>query len=191
MNSVNPSPRFEVSPRPLRLRGGVRDPATGEVARLISEEAGRLYDAMHGLIPRLMPLSLDTLGLAATLDTLVRDWQRRHPSVVLSLHHELPLDLGPSVTLAIYRVVQEGLINALRHAQAKRVDIAVHADARRIVTTVIDDGIGLSADWNRPGHYGLRGLADRVRQLGGVFDISSRDGRGVRLAADIPLSADA
>ena len=67
----------------IATQGGARDPATGEVARLISEEAARLYDAMHGLIPRLAPLSLDTLGLAATLESLVRDWQRRHPSIAL------------------------------------------------------------------------------------------------------------
>jgi two-component system sensor histidine kinase UhpB len=172
-------------------QAGARDPATGDVARLISEEAARLYDAMHGLIPRLTPLSLDTLGLAATLESLVRDWQRRHPAIALSLRQELPIELGPSITLTIYRVVQEGLINALRHAQASRVDIAVHCDARRIVATVADDGIGLAAEWARPGHFGLRGLADRVQQLGGTFDIGSQDGRGVRLTADIPLSAPA
>jgi two-component system sensor histidine kinase UhpB len=168
-------------------QGGARDPATGDVARLISEEAGRLYDAMHGLIPRLTPLSLDTLGLAATLDSLVRDWQRRHPTIALSLRQELPIELGPSIALAIYRVVQEGLINALRHAQASRVDVAVLCDQDRITATVIDDGVGLAADWARPGHFGLRGLADRVRQLGGTFAIGANAGRGVRLAAEIPL----
>jgi two-component system sensor histidine kinase UhpB len=167
--------------------GGVRDPATGDVARLISDEAARLYDAMHGLIPRLAPLSLDTLGLAATLESLVRDWQRRHPAVALSLRHELPIDLGPSIALAIYRVVQEGLINALRHAQASQVDIAVQCDVRRITATVTDDGVGLAADWARPGHFGLRGLAERVRQLGGTFTIGNSQGRGVCLTADIPL----
>jgi two-component system sensor histidine kinase UhpB len=171
----------------IASRGGVRDPATGDVARLISDEAARLYDAMHGLIPRLAPLSLDTLGLAATLESLVRDWQRRHPAIALSLRHELPIDLGPSITLAIYRVVQEGLINALRHAQASRVDIAVQCDVRRITATVTDDGVGLAADWARPGHFGLRGLAERVRQLGGTFTIGKQQGRGVCLAADIPL----
>jgi two-component system sensor histidine kinase UhpB len=172
----------------IASQGGARDPATGDVARLISDEAARLYDAMHGLIPRLAPLSLDTLGLAATLESLVRDWQRRHPAVALSLRHELPIDLGPSITLAIYRVVQEGLINALRHAQASRVDIAVECDVRRIVATVADDGVGLAADWAaRPGHFGLRGLADRVQQLGGTFTVGNSQGRGVYLAADIPL----
>jgi two-component system, NarL family, sensor histidine kinase UhpB len=167
--------------------GDVRTLATGEVARLIADEAGRLYDAMHGLIPRLAPLSLDSLGLAATLESLVRDWQRRHPSITLSLRQELPIELGPSITLAIYRVAQEGLINALRHAQASRVDIAVDCDAQRIIATVTDDGVGLPTDWARPGHFGLRGMADRVQQLGGTFNIGCHEGRGVRLTADIPL----
>jgi two-component system sensor histidine kinase UhpB len=173
----------------IATQTGGHDPAIGDIARLISEEAARLYDAMHGLIPRLAPLSLDTLGLAATLESLVRDWQRRHPSIALSLRQELPIELGPSVTLAIYRVVQEGLINALRHAQASRVDIAVHCDARHIVANVTDDGVGLAADWARPGHFGLRGMAERVQQLGGTFNIGSKDGRGVSLTAEIPLDA--
>jgi two-component system, NarL family, sensor histidine kinase UhpB len=171
----------------IATQGGVKDPATGEVARLISDEAARLYDAMHGLIPRLAPLSLDSLGLAATLESLVRDSQRRHPSIAPTLRQQLPDELGPSVTLAIYRVVQEGLINALRHAQASRVDIVLEGGVRRIIATVTDDGVGLSAEWARPGHYGLRGLTDRVQQLGGMFNIGNHDGRGVRLTAEIPL----
>ena len=173
----------------IASQAGAHDSSTADVARLISDEAARLYDAMHGLIPRLTPLSLDTLGLAATLDSLVRDWQRRHPSITLSLHRELPMELGPSVTLTIYRVVQEGLINALRHAQASRVDIAVQCDAQRIVASVTDDGVGLPAGWSRPGHFGLRGLTERVQQLGGTFSIGNADGGGVKLAASIPLDA--
>jgi len=54
---------------------------------------------------------------------------------------------------------------------------------------VTDDGVGLVAEWAaRPGHFGLRGLADRVQQLGGTFIIGNQADRGVRLAADIPLS---
>jgi two-component system sensor histidine kinase UhpB len=159
-----------------------------DAARLISEEAARLYDAMHGLIPRLVPVSLDTLGLAETLENLVRDWQRRNPGVALSLDHELPSDLGPSVTLAAYRVVQEGLINALRHAQATHVTIKLESQAGQMLVTVTDDGIGLPSSWSRPGHFGLRGLTERVEHLGGRLTVQNREPHGVCLIARIPLA---
>jgi two-component system sensor histidine kinase UhpB len=169
-----------------------REAATREAAQLISDEAARLYDAMHSLIPRLAPLSLDTLGLCATLENLVRDWQRRHPTTVIELTHRLPPDLGPSVTLAIYRVVQEGLINALRHARASHIAITVNGDAQRLHVSVTDDGIGLPEDWSsRPGHFGLRGLTDRIAQLDGVFRVANQGGGGVLLSAEIPLAVPA
>jgi two-component system sensor histidine kinase UhpB len=171
----------------IATQGGARDPATGEAAKLISDEAARLYDNMHGLIPRLMPLSLDTLGLATTLDNLFKDWQRRYPTIALSLRQDFAADLGPSVALTIYRVVQEGLINALRHAQASHIDTSVRSDAKSIVVTLADDGVGLPADWSRPGHFGLRGLAERVERLGGTFTVSNSANRGVELRAEIAL----
>jgi two-component system sensor histidine kinase UhpB len=165
-----------------------REPSVADTARLIEHEAGALYDAMHGLIPRLMPVTLDNLGLAATLENLVRDWRRRYPLVVVTLHQELPADLGPSVTLAAYRVVQEGLINALRHAQPRHVDIDVAARSLEITLTVADDGVGLPQDWARPGHFGLRGLIERVERLGGSLTLEART-PGTRLTARIPLAA--
>lgn len=175
----------------IATRGGTCDAETGDIARMISAEAARLYDAMHGLIPRLAPLSLDALGLSATLEGLVRDWRRRHPAIALSLRQAYAADLGPSITLAVYRVAQEGLINALRHANPSRVDIEVRSDDDRIVVSVVDDGIGLPAEWARPGHFGLRGLAQRVASLGGVFNVGSHGGKGVRVYAEIPLASPA
>jgi two-component system sensor histidine kinase UhpB len=173
-----------------------KEPSMSDAARLISEEAARLYDAMHGLIPRLMPVSLDTLGLAETLENLVRDWQRRNPSITLTLRHNLPSDLGPSVTLAAYRVVQEGLINALRHSHAQHIDINLDSSAgesnstQRMIVTVTDDGIGLPAGSGpRPGHFGLRGLTERVEHLGGELVVRNREPHGVCLTAEIPLAS--
>jgi two-component system sensor histidine kinase UhpB len=55
--------------------------------------------------------------------------------------------------------------------------------------TITDDGVGLPADWARPGHFGLRGLAERVEHLGGTFEVGNQPTRGVRLTARIPLVA--
>jgi two-component system sensor histidine kinase UhpB len=170
-------------------RTGDRDPATAEIAQMISDEAARLYDAMHGLIPRLAPLSLDSTGLAASLENLVRDWQSRQPHIALRLSQDLPANLGPRYTLAVYRVVQEGLINALRHAQATHIDIEAIAHGASLRVTVSDDGVGLSGE-APPGHFGLRGLAERVAELGGECAIGNRDVGGARLCADIPLPAE-
>jgi two-component system, NarL family, sensor histidine kinase UhpB len=161
--------------------------AVSEPARLISAEAARLYDAMHGLVPRLGPPTLDTLGLSESLESLVRESQRRHPAPRLSLQQQLPADLGASATLAAYRVVQEGLVNALRHASATRVDIDVRNDGVRMLVAVSDDGVGLPQQWSRPGHFGLRGLAERVERLGGKLTVHNRDPHGVSLTAEIPL----
>jgi two-component system sensor histidine kinase UhpB len=87
--------------------------------------------------------------------------------------------------------VQEGVINALRHGRPSRVSVEVASDGQRIVVTVSDDGVGLPADWARPGHFGLRGLTDRVTQLGGAFQVANQDQGGARLSAQIPLAVPA
>jgi two-component system sensor histidine kinase UhpB len=171
----------------MAIAGQAPEPGLASTARLISDEAARLYDAMHGLIPRLAPLSIDTLGLAASLESLVNDWQSRHAKPLLSLRHELAADLGASVTLAAYRVVQEGLVNALRHASAEHVRIEVSSIAERMMIVVNDDGVGLPVQWSRPGHFGLRGLAERVEQLGGTLQVRNLEPHGVSLTAEIPL----
>jgi two-component system sensor histidine kinase UhpB len=163
-------------------------PPLQEAARLISEEAARLYDAMHGLIPRLAPAALGTLSLSEALEGLVRDLQRRHPAVVLTLRHDLAFNPAPGVSLAAYRIVQEGLSNALRHAHASHIDIELRAERLNLTVTVTDDGVGLSEDWSRPGHYGLRGLGERVSQLGGKLTLRNQELRGALLAAEIPLA---
>jgi two-component system sensor histidine kinase UhpB len=54
---------------------------------------------------------------------------------------------------------------------------------------VADDGIGLPQEWTRPGHFGLRGLSERVERLGGAFSVANRSPHGVAVRADIPLGA--
>ncbi|HVF16163.1 MAG TPA: ATP-binding protein [Steroidobacteraceae bacterium] len=161
----------------------------GEAAQLISAEAGRLYDAMHGLIPRLTPLALDSLSLAEALEAFVNDWRRRHPAVTFQLQQDLQAELSTGVSLVIYRLVQEGVTNAVRHAHPTRIDIDIRADEKHVFVRIEDDGVGLPEDWSQPGHFGLRGLRERVAKLEGRFDVGNRPAGGVAVTADLPLGA--
>jgi len=156
-------------------------------ARTIADEASRLYDAMHGLIPRLAPLVLDNFGLADALNDLAARTRQAHAGVQVDVDIHLgDTQLGSDAALALYRVAQEGITNALRHGHAKRLSLSLHALGDAVTFELVDDGDGLSADWvERPGHHGLGWLRERVESLGGRFTLEPVSPRGVRLRAEV------
>jgi two-component system, NarL family, sensor histidine kinase UhpB len=157
--------------------------------RTIADEASRLYDAMHGIIPRLTPLVLDSFGLREALHDLLERTRRSQPEVAIALHADTAaLALPAEVALTLYRAAQEGLTNALRHGQARQVRLDVTSDAATVRLSLRDDGIGLPASGAaRAGHYGLRWLAERVESLNGVLRIEALVPHGVLLDVAIPL----
>jgi two-component system, NarL family, sensor histidine kinase UhpB len=167
------------------------DPDAAHAARLVAEEASRLYDAMHGLIPRLTPLVLDRFGLADALADLAERTRRSHPQVQIDLDLKAgTLPLAPDAALALYRAGQEGITNALRHGGAERLRLTLLRDGGDVVLLVEDNGRGLAPDWaQRQGHHGLRWMAERVDALRGRFAIGPADPRGVRLSVSVPAEA--
>ena len=166
------------------------DDTTRGTAQLIADTAGRLYAAMHEMIPRLRPLTLDSLGLADTLREQVAEWRHLHPHVDVALTiGDMPASLGDTATVTIYRVVQEAVTNALRHADAARVEIDLHAEAQALHLRIADDGRGLPENWRQPGHYGLRGIVERARALGGEARIGNREPHGAEIRLEIPLQS--
>ena len=170
------------------------DPQAEAAARLIADESSRLYDAMHGMIPRLTPLVLDNFGLAEALRDLVERTRRSQPEVQIDLHVELgPLALGSDAALALYRAAQEGISNALRHGQAQCLQLSVVSsvvseisDAASVTLDLTDNGHGLAPDWStRTGHFGLRWLTERIEALGGEFSIQPALPRGVQLRVQL------
>lgn len=167
------------------------DSTAEQAARLIADESSKLYDAMHGLIPRLAPMVLDTLGLEAALNDLVERTRRAHPQVTVELRIDLAgVALGVDAALALYRAAQEGITNALRHGQARHLQVHVAAHAGRLVLDVRDDGQGLPATGAAaPGHYGLRWIAERVEALGGQMRLEPAAPHGAHLQVSLPQPA--
>lgn len=167
-----------------------RDADSEQAARLIADESSRLYDAMHGLIPRLTPLVLDSFGLADALSELVQRTRASQPGLQLESRVALgDTHLSGDAALALYRAAQEGITNALRHGQADRVALDVKAVDGAVELDVVDNGSGLAPDWaQRTGHYGLRWLRERIAGLGGRIELSGHAPRGTRLMVSLPAA---
>jgi len=172
------------------------DPQAEQAARLIAEESGRLYTAMHGMIPRLTPLVLDKFGLVAALEDLVERTRNSHGEVEVEWHLAIELDrlrLDTDTALVLYRAAQEGITNALRHGEARRIVLALEGDEHTVNLTLTDDGRGLpgpeAARETSVGHYGLRWLAERIDSLGGELRLEPAAPSGARLKVRLPLPA--
>ena len=176
--------------RSLATRLPADDALGREAAQMIDSEAARLYDAMHGLIPRLTPLSLGPLGLPDALNDLVAGLRQRHPGFDFSLQIEGPdgaVDAAPA--LAVYRTVQEAVNNAVKHSGGRHIAIALQRSPDDMHLTITDDGRGLPPPESRPARFGLTGLRERVQALGGLFDAQPGPAGGTVVRARLPRCA--
>lgn len=148
---------------------------------------GRALAQVRDLSNLLRPSALDDLGLVPALRALAADVsQRSRLRVDLEITCAQPI--APETEVVIYRVMQEALTNAVRHARATWVRASVATRDSDIVVTVEDDGRGLSPDASA--NLGWLGMQERVTAAGGTLSIGCGHGeRGVKLTASIPVGA--
>ncbi|MBI5109434.1 MAG: sensor histidine kinase [Rhodocyclales bacterium] len=157
----------------------------------IDEIAASLYDSVHRIVRELRPAVLEQPDLAAALADLGREWRVRHPEIELDLKLEGDLgDLGEAMTLAVFRCVQEALTNALKHAQASRVELAVRRRDGRLEASIEDNGRGVAADGPPGSGHGLVGMRERVVALGGRLEAAAGAEGGFRVSMSLPLPGD-
>jgi signal transduction histidine kinase len=100
-------------------------------------------------------------------------------------------DLNPIIRDEIYRIVREALRNAFRHAEARHIETELTYDQRALRLHIRDDGKGIPSEFlqeGRRGHYGLCGMRERARQIGGKLEIWSRPGAGTEIELSITAS---
>jgi signal transduction histidine kinase len=138
----------------------------------------------------LRPGALDNLGLSETLRDAVNYWQNLHPEMTINLSLQgNPDKLGETLNINIYRIVQEAINNALKHAKANIIDIklAVLADTSNIVLTIKDNGVGMNLGMvDQTQHFGLLGMRERVQGFHGTFRLDSEPNQGTTLCINIP-----
>jgi len=143
--------------------------------------------AVQRIMRDLRPPALEA-GIVEALDVLVQQFRSRTGIPTQLTHNRERVELSEQVAITVYRVAQESLTNVAKHARATRarVDLFVRDDTLSL--EVSDDGVGLRAeDVDKPGSFGLRGLVERVRQVGGWLDVAVGEPRGAVMLT-IPLT---
>ena len=168
-----------------------KSPDIAANAQTIVGAANQIYEGMHSIIRQLRPGALDNLGLSETLRDAMHYWQTLHASVrfELKLNGQLD-DLGESLNINVYRIVQESINNALKHAQAKSIEVSLTLLENELQLLIKDDGVGMNlASVDQSQHFGLLGIRERVQGFHGSFSLLSEPNRGTAIHINIPRAS--
>jgi signal transduction histidine kinase len=152
------------------------------------EHIGREINNLRNLITELRPAELDELGLESALESLAH---RREEQTGMKVAMNIDLDrrLDPAAESTLYRLVQEGLSNAAKHAHADRVEVRLTAQPGSVELVLSDDGRGFDPGEQTNG-FGLMGMRERVALAGGTLELESVPNEGTTLHAVLPVSDD-
>jgi signal transduction histidine kinase len=156
--------------------------------------ASRMHDELHRLIVDLRPSVLDDLGLSAAIQWFAERHLNARGILARCEIDELDGRLAPEVETALFRAVQEAIVNITRHAKAETVLIQLSGDADEVVVEIEDDGVGFTAGAvvSEPGSLrgvGLLGMRERLEIVGGVLRIDSEPGGGTHVVMRVPVKA--
>ena len=167
---------------------------SNQAATAIADGATQLYDSMQAIVSRLRPLAIDDLGLSASLRDMVDQARRTPGSPLIELQMKDADAVPAALRLTVFRIVQEALTNALRHANAKTILISLNVSQQQIDLSICDDGDGIAstavgnsiAAPDRTG-FGLRGMLERAEAVGGKLTLASGPRGGLNLHAELPV----
>lgn len=158
-------------------------------ASIMRELVDKTIDDVRKMAYQLRPGVLDDLGLWDALDSLIQDFKGRREWTCTFQAEPLPEVDGPTATV-VYRIVQEGLTNALRHAYASQVSVRVYQEGTdTLKVEIVDDGVGFDPQSavNSQG-FGLTGMQERAYLVGGEIGFDSSPGQGTRIICRFALN---
>ncbi len=172
-----------------RLLGTGQTPQAREYVARLGETAQQSLKEMRLLVYELRPAELEQAGLAGALQQRL-DAVEKRAGVRAGLRVDGDLDLPGPVEETLYRIAQEALNNALKHAAATTVTVTLRAEARQVTLEIADDGRGfdLAAIQDRGG-LGLRSMRERAAELGAALQIQAQPGAGTRLQVTLTRPA--
>jgi len=158
-----------------------------ERLRKLGFQVGEIASDVHQMSYELHPSKLQTLGLVAALASLCREMSNRWPLVVSFADHAIPASVHPTISLCLYRIVQEALHNVARHSHARDARVSVTCDSGQFLLEIADAGVGFDATRLPHVGLGLVSMRERVAALNGQLVVEALPGRGTRITARIPF----
>jgi PAS domain S-box-containing protein len=174
----------------LKMRLG-KDPDAMRKAEDMRELVEKTIWMVRNVANHLRPVALN-FGVVSALEWLVEDFMRRH-GIPCQLHINGGEPVLPEAcATAVFRIVQASLTNVGRHAHATRADVTLTSTAAALELHVSDDGCGFDPNMARTGYsYGLLGMQERARLIGGAMTIDSAQSMGTAISIHIPLAGGA
>ncbi|MGE5570604.1 MAG: PAS domain S-box protein [Rhodospirillales bacterium] len=145
-----------------------------------------LTEDVRRIAYRLRPSLLDDLGLVPALRSYCEQLKGREGMAVAFTYSELPPTLKPEQALCLYRVAQEALRNVAKHARTRRAAVTLSVDGADVVLNVRDWGAGFDPAAAQSRGLGMIGMVERVRLVGGAFEVRSHPGQGADIEVRIP-----
>ncbi|MEP6573428.1 MAG: PAS domain S-box protein [Gemmatimonadota bacterium] len=159
-----------------------------ERLRQMGELIDTTVQTVRRISARLRPVVLDTLGLTAAIEWALEEFEKR-TGLRSELRDDAPdLKLAGDPSIAIFRILQEGLTNVARHAGASSVLVSLECVDSQFVMTVDDDGRGLPEGQSQDTTLGILGMQERAALVQGSIEVVSLPGRGTRLRVWVPLA---
>lgn len=143
---------------------------------------------LHSLSHRLHSSKLEYLGLARAVSSYCADIEKYY-EIQIELKQNVPKTMSAEIALCLFRVIQEGLRNVIKHSGATKVDLVLEGDIRGISLTLSDNGIGFDVSRRFEAGIGLLSMRERAQMMGGTFKLHSKPREGTLITATIPLNA--
>ena len=166
-----------------------KDKAISDSATTVISAANQIYDGMHSIIKKLRPGSLDNLGLTETLRDMVNSWNQQYEKLNIKLKIDGDIDqLGEMANINIYRIIQEGMNNCVKHANASLVNIKLSIKKDQLTLLFKDNGVGFDKKiLESTKQFGLVGIDERVKALNGQFEVVSEIDHGTEIRIILPI----
>lgn len=168
-----------------RLEHGAAEPALRDKTDYVDQLVDRTIEAIHRISLDLRPPLLD-LGLVAALEWQVKEFDKQTGIPTSFSANQRDIGLDTDQATALFRIAQEALTNIAKHAHATKVSVKLARLRHHVSLKISDNGAGIAqADRSKPASFGLRGMAERARALGGTLTLSHASGGGTVVAIKI------